>query len=142
MEISPPEPFGPPGCASVIVPLGINPLVDLWDGWLDDAKTRPWQEDSTGPVWSLGKGMLSIALLRLVDKGLVDLDAPVATYWTEFAQAGKGSIRVHMILSHHPGLPSIEKPLPKGPTLDWDSWFTRGSCRSRGGRQGRCSGTT
>jgi beta-lactamase family protein len=56
---------------------------------------------------------------RLVDRGLLDLEAPVATYWPEFAQAGKADLPVHLLLSHRAGLPAIETPLPTVALYDW-----------------------
>ena len=107
--------------AAVSVYLDGEPVVDLWGGWLDEEQTRPWLEDSIVNVWSVGKAVTAVALLRLVDAGKVDLDAPVATYWPEFAQAGKANLPVHMLMSHRAGLPGIAKPLPPGAAiLDWD----------------------
>ncbi len=123
--------------AAVAVYLDGQPVVDLWDGWLDEAKTRPWREDSIVNVWSIGKAVLAVAVLRLVEAGKIDLGAPVATYWPEFAQAGKANIPVHMLMSHRAGLPGIRKPLPPGTNLtNWalmissleeqEPWWTPG----------------
>lgn len=108
--------------AAVSVTLGGEPVVDLWAGWMDAAKTRPWGRDSIVNVWSVGKAVASTAVLRLVERGLVELDAPVATYWPEFAQAGKASIPVRQLFTHQSGLPAIRKPLPPGANiLSWDT---------------------
>ena len=96
--------------ASVSVTIGNQPVVDLWGGWANEDRTHPWQSFTIVNVWSLGKAVVSICLLRLVDAGLVDLDAPVATYWPEFAQAGKGAVTVRQLLSHQAGLVAV-KPL-------------------------------
>src|SRR5438093_7575309 len=56
---------------------------------------------------------------RLVDQGLLDLDAPVAKYWPEFAQAGKEALPVRYLLSHQAGLPAIRKPLPVESAFKW-----------------------
>lgn len=107
--------------AAVAVIVDGETVVDLWDGWLDEAKTKPWLEDSMVNVWSVGKAVTAIALLRLVDAGKVDLDAPVPRYWPEFAQAGKADIPVHMLMSHRAGLPAVGKWLPPGTNLlNWD----------------------
>src|SRR5215472_8148927 len=97
-------------CAAVT--LGGEPVVDLWGGWADAEQSRPWQRDTIAPVWSIGKAVSAICLLRLADEGRVELEAPVARYWPEFAQAGKATITLRMLLSHQAGLPAIAKPLP------------------------------
>ncbi len=108
--------------AAVSVTLDGEPVVDLWAGWMDKARTRPWQRDAIVPVWSLGKAVTAVALLQQVERGLVELDAPVATYWPEFAQAGKERLPVRYLLSHQSGLPAVRKPLPEGIQLrDWDA---------------------
>jgi CubicO group peptidase (beta-lactamase class C family) len=73
---------------------------------------------------------------RLVDAGLVDLDAPVARPWPEFAQAGKAHVPVRSLLAHRAGLPAIDRMLPAGTVFDWNAmtealaaqtpWWTRG----------------
>ena len=107
--------------ACVAVYLHGQPVVDLWGGWLDEAETRPWQRDSFVNVWSAGKAVAAMCLLQLVDQGKVDLDAPVAHYWPEFAQAGKERLPVRMLLNHQAGLVAVEKELPPGANiLNWD----------------------
>jgi CubicO group peptidase (beta-lactamase class C family) len=107
--------------SAVSVTVGGVPVVDLWGGWLDAARTRPWTRDAIVNVWSVGKAVTAIALLRQVERGLIDLEAPVARYWPEFAQAGKADIPVHMLMSHRAGLPAVGKPLPPGYNLtNWD----------------------
>ncbi|HET7089492.1 MAG TPA: serine hydrolase domain-containing protein [Anaerolineae bacterium] len=96
-------------------------VVDLWAGYADAARTRPWTRDTIVDIASSTKGMTTICAHRLVDRGLLDLEAPVATYWPEFAQAGKATIPVHFLLSHRAGLPAIEIPLPTEALYDWDT---------------------
>ena len=111
--------------AAVAITVAGEPVVDLWGGYLDEARTRPWARDSMVNAWSVGKAVTAVCLLRLVDRGLVDLDAPVARYWPEFAQAGKASIPVRMLLNHQAGLPAIAKPLQPGINLtSWDAMAT------------------
>lgn len=108
--------------AAVAVTVGGVPVVDLWAGWNDPAQTRPWHRDTIVNVWSVGKAVSSLCLLRLVERGLVDLDEPVAKYWPEFAQAGKARVPVRYLLTHRSGLPAIRKPLPPGANvLSWDT---------------------
>ena len=107
--------------SAVAVTLGGEPVVDLWGGWADASRTAPWQRDTIVAVWSLGKAATSVCLLRQVDLGRVDLDAPVSTYWPEFAQAGKERLPVRYLLTHQAGLPAVRKPLAPGlPLRDWD----------------------
>jgi CubicO group peptidase (beta-lactamase class C family) len=85
-----------------------SPIVDLWGGVADVKTGRPWTEDTICVVFSTTKGVASICAHLLVERGLLDLDAPVARYWPEFAQAGKGAIPVRWILSHQAGLAAVE----------------------------------
>jgi CubicO group peptidase (beta-lactamase class C family) len=95
-------------------------VVDLWGGWRDAARRRPWTADTLANVWSTTKGVTAIALATLVDQGLIDYAAPVARYWPEFAQAGKGEITVAQLLSHQAGLPGFELPMPLADFYDWE----------------------
>jgi CubicO group peptidase (beta-lactamase class C family) len=108
--------------AAVAVTLDGAPVVDLWGGWRDEARTLHWQRDTIVNVWSLGKAVTAICLLRLVDRGLVDLDAPVARYWPEFAQGGKETLPARFLLTHQAGLPAVRAPLPPGANVT--SWQT------------------
>lgn len=105
--------------ATVAITLDGKPIVDLWGGWADAARTRLWRPDTIVNVASTTKGLTAVCAHRLVDQGLLDLDAPVATYWPEFAQAGKERIPVHHLLSHRAGLPAIDAPLPTAALYDW-----------------------
>lgn len=94
-------------------------VVDLWGG-TDPLSGRPWQRDSVTIGFSITKGAVTILLLQLVDRGLVDLDAPVATYWPEFAAAGKESLTVRDVLTHRVGLPAIDlDPITRA--TDWEA---------------------
>ncbi len=107
--------------ASVAVTLDGESVVDLWAGWADEERTQPWQADTLVNLYSTTKGMTAICALRLVDAGLLDLDAPVARYWPEFAAAGKQDVPVRDLLTHRAGLPAVRKPLPPNTHLDWDA---------------------
>jgi CubicO group peptidase (beta-lactamase class C family) len=93
-------------------------VVDLWGGHLDAARTRPWPEDGMCLMYSVGKSMCALAVHMLADRGLVEIDAPVATYWPEFAQAGKDAITVRHILSHWCGVWRGDAASP-GDIYDW-----------------------
>lgn len=95
-------------------------VVDIWAGWADAARTRPWERDTIVNVYSTTKVMTALCTLMLVDRGLLDLDAPVADYWPEFAQAGKEKIPVRYLLSHQSGLAGFLEPIPVEALYDWD----------------------
>ncbi len=97
-----------------------TPVVDLWGGWADEGRTRPWEHDTIACVFSCTKGLAAVALLVLVDRGVVDLDAPVATWWPEFAAAGKETLPVRYLLTHEAGLAALSRTLPFGSLSDWD----------------------
>ena len=106
--------------AAVAVMLDGKSVVDIWAGHADEAKTRPWKRDTLVNVYSTTKGVTAICAHRLADQGLLDFDAPVATYWPEFAQAGKEKIPVRFLLSHRAGLPAVRKPLDDDALFKWD----------------------
>ena len=106
--------------ASVSMTLNGETVVDLWGGSADEAGVQPWGEETLVNVYSTTKGMGATCIHLLVDRGELDLDAPVARYWPEFAQAGKASLPVHYLLSHRAGLPAIAKALPTEALYDWD----------------------
>ena len=97
--------------AAVAVTVDGRPVVDLWAGFADPERTRPWEQDTLVNVYSTTKGMTAICAHQLVDQGLLDLDQKVAHYWPEFARGGKADIPVRYLLSHQAGLPAIRTPL-------------------------------
>ena len=105
--------------AALAVSLKGELVIDLWGGWMDAAQTKPWAEDTIVCCYSVGKAITAILAWRLVERGDLDLDQPVAHYWPEFAQAGKAEIPVRWLLTHQAGLAAIRRPLPRGATLDW-----------------------
>jgi CubicO group peptidase (beta-lactamase class C family) len=94
-------------------------VVDLWGGWRDGDRTRPWTRDTLVNTFSTTKGMTTVCAHRLVERGLLDVDEPVATYWPEFAQAGKERVTVRHLLTHQAGLPAVDPPLPPEQRHDW-----------------------
>ena len=106
-------------------------VVDLWGGWADGQRTREWQRDTIACTYSATKGMTATCAHHLVDRGLLDIDEPVATYWPEFAQAGKEKVTVRMLLSHQAGQPrprsrTSGRPMGDsdarpGTRFDWDT---------------------
>jgi len=110
--------------ASLAVSIEGHNVVDVWGGHLDPDRTRPWAEDSLVCVFSCTKGVVAIVTMWAVARGLVDLDAPVASYWPEFAAAGKEELPVRALLTHEAGLPAIGERMPRGSLSDWDAMTT------------------
>jgi len=106
--------------AAVAVTVDGETVVDLWGGWADAAGTRPWERETLVNVWSTSKGPVSLCAHILADRGLLDLDAPVATYWPEFAAAGKESVLVRHLLSHRAGLAGLREPHSLAQLYDWE----------------------
>ncbi len=106
--------------ASVAVTLDGDLVVDLWGGWADEARTVRWSEDTITNVWSTTKTMTNLCALILADRGELDLHAPVARYWPEFAANGKRGIEVRHILSHTAGLSGWEEPITVEDLYDWE----------------------
>jgi len=98
-----------------------RPVVDLWGGYADKAKSRPWNRDTLVNVYSTTKGMTATCAHRLIDQGKLDPDEPVSRYWPEFAQAGKKDLPVRYLLSHRAGLPAIRKVLAEEALFDWNT---------------------
>jgi len=95
---------------SVTVDVGGRTVVDVHGGFADEARARPWQRDTIVNVWSTTKTVTSLAVLMLADRGLVDLDAPVAAYWPEFAANGKEQVLVRHVMSHSSGVAGWDAP--------------------------------
>ena len=111
--------------ASVAVTLDGESVVDLWGGSASP-QGNPWQEDTLVNVYSTTKTMAAFCVLVLADRGEVDLHAPVADYWPEFAQQGKEGVLVSHVMSHSAGLSGFDPPLESVDALyDWDSICAR-----------------
>lgn len=96
-----------------------RPVVDLWGGIADPDTGRPWQQDTLQLVYSATKGATATAAHLLAQRGELDLDAPVAKYWPEFAGNGKAEIPVRWLLSHQAGLVALDQPVPLANALAW-----------------------
>ena len=107
--------------ASVAIVIDSKPVVDLWGGHSDKARSRPWQRDTLVNVYSTTKGLTATCAHRLIDQGKLDPDEAVSHYWPEFAQAGKKEMPVRYLLSHRAGLPAIRKVLSEEALFDWDT---------------------
>lgn len=114
--------------ASVAITLNGEYVVDLWGGHLDEEKTSEWQEDTLVNVWSSTKTMAAMSLLLLADRGEVDLHAPAAKYWPEFADNGKEAVEVRHFLSHNAGLSGMDEKVEGDALYDWE-WMTSALAR-------------
>lgn len=95
-------------------------VVDLWGGYRDLNSQRPWEADTLVMVYSTTKGIAAMAMAVAHSKGLFELDEPVATYWPEFAAAGKHRITVRQLLAHQAGLSAVDEPLDVEKLADLD----------------------
>jgi CubicO group peptidase (beta-lactamase class C family) len=99
-------------------------VVDLWGGWADAARTREWERTTIVGTMSATKGMTAACVHLLVDRGLLDVDEVVATYWPEYAQAGKSETTVRMVLTHQAGQPWPTVPVAAEKRFDWPTITT------------------
>ncbi|MBW2244763.1 MAG: beta-lactamase family protein [Deltaproteobacteria bacterium] len=114
-----------PGGAAICVYHKGEKVVDIWGGTRDSAGS-PWEEDTLSLSFSTTKGVASTLLHLYVDRGLIEIDAPVARYWPEFAAAGKQDLTVRHLLCHEAGLFAIADMLDHArEMLDWDTMVER-----------------
>ena len=107
--------------ASLVIDIDGEVVADLWGGFADEARTRPWTADTIVNVWSTTKTVTNLAALMLVDRGLLDPYAPVARYWPEFAANGKERIEVRHLLSHTSGVSGWDQPFSVEDMYDWET---------------------
>lgn len=108
--------------ASLAITHGDEFVVDLWGGWLNEKRTRPWQQDTLVMVASSTKIATNLCALMLVDQGRLDPEAPVIRYWPEFDRHGNGKdkVLVKHIFAHTSGLPGFDPPIPNTDMCEWD----------------------
>jgi CubicO group peptidase (beta-lactamase class C family) len=106
--------------ASVAVTVEGEPVVDLWGGWADEARTTPWAADTITNVWSTTKTMTTLAALVLVDRGELDVHARVSEYWPEFAANGKEAVEVRHLMAHTSGVSAWAQPVEVEDLSDWE----------------------
>ncbi|WP_430542760.1 serine hydrolase domain-containing protein [Streptomyces iconiensis] len=108
------------GGAALAVYRDGHKVVDLWGGALDPGEHcgEPWSEDTAVMVRSVTKGLAAAVLHLLHQRGQLDLDAPVGTYWPQFKANGKERVLVRHLLSHRAGLPALDVPLTPEQALD------------------------
>jgi CubicO group peptidase (beta-lactamase class C family) len=126
--------------ASILVDLDGEIAVDLWGGYRDEARTQPWQRDTITNVWSTTKTVTSLTALMLVDRGELDVAAPVARYWPEFAAAGKQDVLVRHLLSHTSGVSGLDQPAAIEDLYDWDKATARFAAQAPWWEPGSASG--
>lgn len=127
---------GEVGAACTVI-IGDRTVVDLVGGWTDAAHTAEWRPDTLVNMYSVGKGLLAMVALRAVDRGAVDLDAPLTDLWPEFGAGGKETATLRHALTHRAGVPAIRTLLRDEDLWDWprmaaalaatDAWFEPGS---------------
>jgi CubicO group peptidase (beta-lactamase class C family) len=106
--------------ASFAVTLNGKLVVNIWGGYKDKAKLNLWDENTIVNVFSTTKIMTALCIHMLVDRGLINVDDPVAKYWPEFAQNGKRLIPIRYVLSHSAGLPGFDEKVSGSVIYDWD----------------------
>jgi CubicO group peptidase (beta-lactamase class C family) len=106
--------------ASLCVTVSGQTKIDVWGGWANEERTKRWDRDTIGVIFSATKGATALCANILIDEGALDLHAPIARYWPEFARHGKDSGTVEMILNHSVGVPGFKEPLKDNAFADWD----------------------
>ncbi|MCX6541910.1 MAG: serine hydrolase [Actinobacteria bacterium] len=123
--------------AAVCVLVNGEPVVDLVGGFADEACTQRWQPDTLVNFYSVGKAIVALLALQLVDAGLISLDDPIASIWPEFGVGGKQTATIRHALCHRAGVPAIREMLTNDDLSDWsrmtsavaatDAWWEPGS---------------
>ncbi|WP_214405385.1 serine hydrolase domain-containing protein [Pseudonocardia lacus] len=126
--------------ASLVLDIDGEVVVDLWGGHRDAARTVAWDEHTITNVWSTTKTVTSLAALMLVDRGQLDVHAPVARYWPEFAANGKDGVLVRHLLSHTSGVSGLEHPAAMEDLYDWDKSTARFASQAPWWEPGTASG--
>jgi hypothetical protein len=110
--------------ASLAVDIDGEIVIDMRGGFCDQARTVPWPEHTITNAWSSAKTVTSLAALMLADRGELDVDAPVAAYWPQFAASGKQRVPVRHLLSHSPGVSGLDQPAAED-LSDWGKATSR-----------------
>ncbi|HAB91351.1 MAG TPA: EstA family serine hydrolase, partial [Pseudomonas sp.] len=123
--------------AALCVQVAGETVIDVWGGVIDRHAEQLWQRDTLVNIFSSGKPVAAVVLLQLVAEGRLQLDAPIAEYWPEFARQGKQQITLRHVLSHQAGLSAVLEPLAPETLFDWQQmvsaventppWWTPGS---------------
>lgn len=123
--------------AAVCVLINGEPVVDLVGGFADEVCTQQWQPDTLVNFYSVGKAIVALLALQLVDAGLISLDDPIASIWPEFGVGGKQAATIRQALCHRAGVPAIREMLTNDDLSDWsrmtsavaatDAWWEPGT---------------
>jgi CubicO group peptidase (beta-lactamase class C family) len=105
--------------AALCIQIGGETVVDLWAGSMDRDGTEAWHTDTILNLFSCTKTFTAVTALQLVAEGKLDLDAPVARYWPEFAANGKARVSLRHLLSHRAGVPALRETLPAEALYQW-----------------------
>ena len=126
--------------ASLVVDIDGEIVIDMWGGFCDQVRAIPWSEHTITNVWSSTKTVTSLAALMLADRGELDVDAPVAAYWPEFAANGKQGILVRHLMSHSSGVSGLDQPVVVEDLYDWEKATTRIAAQAPWWEPGTASG--
>ena len=111
--------------ASVCLSVNGETMVDLWGGVADVKTGEAWREETVSIVFSCTKAATALCAHILIDRGELELQAPVSKYWPEFAKAGKEKTTVQMMLNHESAIPALREPVKEKGFLDWDYMIQR-----------------
>lgn len=106
--------------ASIAIDIGGETVVDIWGGYADAARTKPWNADTIVNVWSSTKNITALAGLMIIDRGLIEPETKVADVWPEFAANGKEDIEFRHFLTHSSGVSGWEQPVVVEDIFDWE----------------------
>jgi CubicO group peptidase (beta-lactamase class C family) len=126
--------------ASIVLDLDGDILIDVWGGFRDQDRTVPWTQDTITNVWSTTKTITSLAALMLVDRGELDVDAPVARYWPEFGANGKQGVLVRHVMSYASGVSGLDQPAVVEDLYDWEGSTSRFAAQAPWWEPGTASG--
>ncbi len=126
--------------ASLALDIDGDIVIDMWGGFRDQDRTVPWTQDTITNVWSTTKTVTSLAALMLVDRGELDVDAPVARYWPEFAANGKQDVLIRHLMSHASGVSGLDQPAVVEDLYDWEGSTSRMAAQAPWWEPGTASG--
>ena len=126
--------------ASLVVDMDGETVIDMWGGFCDQARAIPWSEQTITNVWSSTKTVTSLAALMLADRGELDVDAPVAAYWPEFAANGKQDVLVRHLMSYSSGVSGLDQPAVTEDLYDWQKATSRMAAQAPWWEPGTASG--
>ena len=126
--------------ASIVLDIDGDNVIDMWAGFRDQDRTVPWDEHTITNVWSSTKTVTSLAALVLAERGQLDVDAPVAQYWPEFAANGKEGVLVRHLMSHSSGVSGLDQPAKVEDLYDWEGSTSRMAAQAPWWEPGTASG--